>query len=238
MSDSVQPRVCVITGGSSGIGLATALEFARHGDRVAICGRDVSRLDLALTKIGKAASTKSDILSLPIDVGEAGSVTKFVSHVQERWGRVDILFNNAGYPPRDDITGITREQFDQAINVNVAATFEGVQAVWPGMRSRGQGVIVNMSSMAAIDPFPGFSVYGACKAWVELFSKAMATEGEPLGIRVVCVRPGAVETPMLRGLFPDFPDDQLVSAEEVARVAFRLCERDAQLQDGPVTVAK
>ena len=90
------------------------------------------------------------------------------------------------------------------------------QSVWPKLLENGGGTIVNISSMAAIDPFPGFSIYGASKAWIELFSKAIASEGADHSIRVCCVRPGAVETDLLRGLFPDFPADQCVSPEEIA----------------------
>ena len=78
--------------------------------------------------------------------------------------------------------------------------------------------IVNVSSLSAIDPFPGFSLYGASKAWVDLLTEALATEGKECGIRVCSVRPGAVETPLLRGLFPDFPSDQCVSPDAVAEI--------------------
>ena len=84
------------------------------------------------------------------------------------------------------------------------------------MLGQGGGVIVNVSSLAAVDPFPGFSLYGASKAWMDLLTVALATEGSEKGIRVCSIRPGAVETPMLRSLFPDFPTEQCVSPEAVA----------------------
>ena len=230
------PRVCVITGGSSGIGLATAIKFVEAGDHVAICARDPERLAAATTRLQSLANATQQVVKRSLDVSQPGAVARFVRGVHEQLGRVDILVSNAGYPPRASITNITREQFDRAMAINVAATFEGTQAVWPLMVEQGGGVIVNMSSMAAVDPFAGFSVYGACKAWNELFTQAVASEGEEVGIRVVCVRPGAVDTPMLRALFPDFPDDQLVTPQQVAEEILAACDLTKQAPDGPIQI--
>lgn len=228
-------RVCVITGGSSGIGLATAKRFVAAGDHVIICGRDVQRLNAATAELASIAPSKL-VGGRQVDVGQPGAVAELIQWAHGETGRVDVLFNNAGYPPCDEIARITRVQFDQAIAVNVAATFEGTQAAWPIMAEQGGGTIVNMSSMAAVDPFEGFSVYAGCKAWVEAFSKAVAAEGQPSKIRVVCVRPGAVETPMLRGLFPQFPADQVVAPDQVANVVFELCDAQASTPTEPVNV--
>ncbi len=232
------PRVCVITGGSSGIGLATALRFVAAGDHVAICGRDEARLSTAKRALESEAADASQVLVRRLDVSQPGSVQKFIDDVRTEMGRVDVLFSNAGYPPCDAVCNITREQFDQAIAVNIAATFEGTQAAWPIMQEQGQGVIINMSSMAAIDPFEGFSVYGACKAWIELFSRATASEGQPIGIRVVCIRPGAVDTPMLRALFADFPAEELVLPTEVATVIFQACDCGKPATTEPITISR
>ena len=85
-----------------------------------------------------------------------------------------------------------------------------------------QGIVVNISSMAAIDPFTGFSLYGASKGWIETWTKALADEGQRKGIRVYGIRPGAVETPMLRRLFPDYPAQQCVAPTEIAEAIFDL----------------
>ena len=81
---------------------------------------------------------------------------------------------------RAPVDQLAREEFDKALGVNVAAVFHTTQAVWPLMRQQGSGVLINISSLASVDPFTGFSVYGACKAWVNLFTKAIADEGRPL----------------------------------------------------------
>ena len=106
------------------------------------------------------------------------------------------------------------------------------------MRKQHSGVIVNVSSLAAADPFPGFSVYGGCKAWVETFTRAIAAEGREFGLRAFSVRPGAVETPMLRGVFPDFPRDQTLAPEDVAELIFSLTLPGLQYSSGEAIVIK
>jgi NAD(P)-dependent dehydrogenase (short-subunit alcohol dehydrogenase family) len=116
------------------------------------------------------------------------------------------------------------QEFDTMLAVNVAAPFYACQAVWPVMRQRGGGVIVNISSMAAIDPFPGFAAYGAMKSYVDALTRNLAKEGHEHGIRVYAVGPGAVDTQMLRGPFPDFPVEQCLRPEEVAEVVWTVAQ--------------
>ena len=107
------------------------------------------------------------------------------------------------------------------------------------MKAAGGGSIVNVSSQAAVSPFQGFSVYGGTKAFVDLFTKAVAEEGKPHGISVFSVRPGAVDTPLLRELFPDFPLDQAVTAEEVANVIWQLTQPEMRFSAGdPISVKR
>ena len=119
---------------------------------------------------------------------------------------------------------MTSADYERAVAVNVSAVFHATQAVWPIMQKQGGGTIVNVSSLASDDPFPGFAVYGACKAWVNLFTKATAAEGRPHNIRVYAVAPGAVETGMLRERFPDFPAEQSLAPEDVAGTIELLCD--------------
>lgn len=150
------------------------------------------------------------------DLNEPGTAATFVGAVQSKFGRIDILVNNAGYAPLAPFEEIEFETFDQVCNINIRSVFGATQSAWKKMLKQGRGVVINISSLAAVDPFPGFSIYGASKAWIDLFTVALAAEGAEKGIRVVSIRPGAVETPMLRGLFPDFPADQCVSPADVA----------------------
>ena len=102
----------------------------------------------------------------------------------------------------------------------------------------GSEMCIRDSSMSAIDPFPGFSLYGASKAWMDLLTQSLAAEGEPHGIRICSIRPGAVETPLLRGLFPDFPADQCVPPEAIAETVLGCVEDPQKFPSGqffPVT---
>ena len=131
-------------------------------------------------------------------------------------GRIDVLINNAGIAANAKIEATAPETFEQMAAINMHAVFHACRAVWPVMRTQGGGTIINISSLAAFDPFPGFAAYGASKAWVNLFTKASADEGRPDNIRVFAIAPGAVETGMLRGPFPDFPSEQTLDPDDVA----------------------
>jgi NAD(P)-dependent dehydrogenase (short-subunit alcohol dehydrogenase family) len=147
-------------------------------------------------------------------------------------GPWEVLVNAAGYASCTPFGELTAEEFAETWNVNVLSVFRLTQLLWRKMQQQRSGTIVNVSSLAAVDPFPGFSAYGSSKAWVDLFTKALAKEGREWGIRAFSVRPGAVETPMLRGLFPDFPTDQTVSPDEVAEVICDLLRPGFQFSSG------
>ena len=219
---NTSPKVCIVTGASNGIGLATARQFATQGYRVAICGRRPEALQSAAESIGDADS----VLSITGDVGNAETRKEIIEATQDKFGRLDVLVNNAGSAPLGEIESIDESTFEDVVSTNIRAIFSLTQLAWPILKGQGGGSIVNISSLAAIDPFPGFSIYGASKAWLETFTKAMAAEGADHSIRVCCVRPGAVETDLLRGLFPDFPADQCVSPEDIANKVWD-CVTDA-----------
>jgi 3-oxoacyl-[acyl-carrier protein] reductase len=214
--------VCAITGGSSGIGLATACFFARHGWGVACCGRQPQRVESARGEVAAAAGNAARVLSVTCDLRAPDDCRNFVHAAHQKFGRVDVLINNAGVAPLVPLADATDEMFNELAETNQRAVFATTQAVWPILRSQGGGTIVNVSSMAAVSPFSGFSLYGASKAWVELFSKATADEGRGLGIRAFALRLGAVDTPLLRGLFPEFPAAEMLTAGDVAEFIYLL----------------
>ncbi len=216
-SDEIHSRPAVlITGGSAGIGLATACRFAANGYNVLICGRDQARLDLALEKIQAMEDGPCTLIAVRCDLAEPGAAQALIDVAIERLGKIDVLVNNAGVAPLSPLDETSDEVFENTIQVNVRSVFYATRDVWKHMKEQGSGVVVNISSLAAVDPFPGFSLYGATKAWVDLMTTALVSEGSEHGIRVYSVRPGAVETDLLRGLFPDFPADQCVTPAEVA----------------------
>ena len=241
MSNVFQEPVCIITGGSSGIGLATARKFFDAGYRISICGRSQERLDEAAKRIsaGDSLVDSKRLLTVAIDLEDTAQAKAFAQKSLEHFGRIDVLVNNAGVAPLSPFGAITEDSFEQLININVRSSFYLNQLVWNTMVKQGGGTIVNISSLAAVDPFTGFSTYGASKAWLDLLTHSMAQEGKVLNIRVCSVRPGAVETPLLRGLFPDFPTEQCVSPEAVAEVIWGCVDSPTDYPSGsafPVTV--
>lgn len=232
MSSSTSP-VCLITGGSSGVGLATAARFARGGWRILICGRDATRLETARQGILRAVEL-GDVRTAVADLADPQAPLRLAETVIRQLGRVDVLVNNAAMAPLAPIDEIADAQIQQTIDLNVRGVYLMTRAVWPAMKEQGSGVVINISSTAAIDPFPGFSLYGATKAWIELFTLAIAREGRASGIRAYCVRPGAVETPMLRELFSDFPEEQAVAPEDVAEIIWTACQPGMRHSSGQV----
>jgi NAD(P)-dependent dehydrogenase (short-subunit alcohol dehydrogenase family) len=218
-----QLPVAAITGGTSGIGLATALHLAARGYRISVCGRDAGRLMEAARQLS-AIREPAHAMTVPIDLTQTGAASQFIHATQSAWGRIDVLVNSAGVAVRAPVAELSDEALDRLLRANVVATFGTCRAVIPIMRNAGRGCIVNVSSQAAIDPFPGFAVYGACKAWVDRFTNSLAAEVRRDGISVFSVQPGAVETPMLRGLFPDFPNDQALQPDDVAELIVRLAD--------------
>ncbi len=233
--------VCVITGGSRGIGLATAKRFAVAGYRVVISGRSQRRLEQAVEQIRQVGQIDGpeEVLTACGDIGDEASRKSLVQTAIENFGSIDVLVNNAGAAPLGDFDDIEQGTFESVLQTNISAVFHLTQRVWKQMKPNGGGTIVNISSLAAIDPFPGFSIYGASKAWLELLTQALATEGADHNIRVCAVRPGAVETDLLRGLFPDFPADQCVSPDDIAAQVFSCVNDPANHLSGQAfTVAK
>lgn len=226
--------VCLITGGSSGIGLAAADRFLSAGYRVLICGRSADRLAEAAAQLAASASAtgESCLMTEVADLADPAEGLRLADRALSEWGQIDVLVNNAALAPLAPFADLSEKQLDETLAVNLRTPFRLTQRVWAAMAQRGTGTVIHVSSMAAVDPFPGFSLYGASKAWAELLTLALAAEGEPLGIRACAVRPGAVETPLLRSLFPDFPAEQCVSPAEVAEVIWGCVSRPDQYPSG------
>ena len=232
------PRTVIVTGGSSGIGLATVSLFFKNGYKVAFCGRHSEKLDTAKSQLLAIANRPEDVATFVADLEAPEAISAFAESAIEFLGHVDVLVNNAALAPLEKFETISAEQFESLINVNIRSNFHLTQAIWQQMINGDGGTIVNISSLAAVDPFPGFSLYGASKAWLDLMTLALAAEGKEHNVRVCSIRPGAVETPLLRGLFPDFPADQCVSPEQVAQMVWGCVEDPQKYPSGqffPVT---
>ncbi len=229
-------HVAVVTGASRGIGRATALCLAEAGADIVAVARD--RAGLAETREAVSARGRQCMVAA-LDMGDAAAVDGLFNDIVSRMGRVDVVVNNAGQAVLSPIESFDTSEFDAMLDINVRAVFYTTRACWPLMMQAGGGTIVNISSRAATDPFPGFQAYGACKAWVEAFTRSSAAEGRPHDIRVYAIAPGAVDTPMLRAHFPDFPADQCLTPDDVARtIAWVLKPESAHASGAVVAVCK
>ena len=188
--------VVVITGCSSGFGLATALAFARRGDRVYATMRDP---ETSPDLLGAAAAEGLRLEVRALDVTDPASATEAVGGVLEADGRIDVLVNNAGIARMGAVEALGIDDARSVFETNLFGPVRLIQAVLPGMRERGEGVVVNVSSMAGRLPgSPANWAYSASKHALGSLSDSLAEEVRPFGIRVVCVEPGFFRTDVVR----------------------------------------
>jgi len=182
----------LITGGTSGIGRATAKKLAKLGIRVIVVGRNAKRGDETLAEI-RAAEGKADFIAS--DLRNASSAREVAKRAVELGsGHVDILINNAGTFPFGPTDKTTEEEFDRVYSLNVKAPYFLVAELAPLMAKRGKGAIVNVSTMVADYGVSGMSLYGSSKAAINLLTKSWAAEYGPHGVRVNAVSPGPTRT--------------------------------------------
>ncbi|MDT8437192.1 MAG: SDR family NAD(P)-dependent oxidoreductase [Gemmatimonadota bacterium] len=215
-------RTAVVTGGSTGIGRATALRLAEAGCRVAICARSEGPLREAERVIRDAADAAgtgagAEVLALVADVSREADVERLRGEVEARLGPADILVNNAGLGVFGSILDLDPEDYDRVFGANVRGVFLCARTFASGMAERGDGVIVNVASLAGKNAFAGGSVYAASKHAVLGMSKCMMLDLRPRGVRVVAICPGTVMTPFFDDQDRFDPDpEKALRAEDVA----------------------
>ena len=224
--------VAIITGAGRGIGRATAVELAGLGYRIALAARDLDALSETARLVGGPASA----LTCRTDVTDPRQVESLVHQTLDRFGRIDAVVNNAGLAPVRPIAQMSVEDWRAVIETNLSAAFYLCKAAWPTFERQRSGVVVNVSSAAARDPFPGFAAYGAAKAGLNLFGLSAAREGEKIGVRVHTVAPSATETEMFRGIMTkdQYPADKTLDPAEVARIIGRCVTGDLRYTSGEV----
>ena len=183
----------MVTGGSRGIGLATASRFLREGASVAILGTDRGRLDAARAELAALASSMH-VLALRADVRNHAEVTAAVDQAAATFGGLDIIVNNAGVGMFKPVADMTVDDWRAVMDTNVTGVFNGCHAALPHLRARGGGWIINISSLASKNPFVNGAAYCASKSAVNAFSEALMQEVRYDGIRVAYVLPGSVNT--------------------------------------------
>lgn len=195
MSKQLNGKIALVTGGTTGIGLATAQELAAQGARVFITGRRQAELDAAVAAIGSAAT------GIRADASVLSDLDAVYAQISKTAGRLDILFANAGGGDMLPLGAITEEQFDRIFGTNVRGVLFTVQKALP-LLSNGSSIILTGSTVS-IKGTANFSIYSASKAAVRNFARSWALDLKDRGIRVNVVSPGPIRTPGLGGLVPD-----------------------------------
>ncbi len=215
--DKLAGKICLVTGGGSGIGLAVARAFLDEGARVAIAGRDEAKLRHAAQKLAGG----DRLTSYAMDVAISDQVQTAVRQLSERWGPVEILVNNAGLNLRErSVRELTPESWQLLLRANLDGAFYCIHAVLPAMLERRDGIIINISSIAGKRPGPlGGAAYAASKFGMRALGLCLAAEEKDSGIRVSNIYPGEVDTPILEVRPQPVTDEQrrqILRAEDVA----------------------
>lgn len=207
--------VAIVTGAGSGIGREAARLLAEAGHLVALVGRRREKLSETAGLIGP-----DRCLVVAADLGEPGAVERVVSATLDKWGRVDVLVNNAAVAELSPIDRTTPEMLAGLFAVNTYAPALLIARLWTTFAAQRRGCVINISSMSSIDPFPGLSVYGASKSALESLTRSTANEGRAHGIRAFSIAPGAVEAPMLRAFWSpaEIPESRTLAPADVATV--------------------
>lgn len=235
----LQDKTAIVTGAAQGIGLATALKFAREGARLMVCDIRREAVDAAVAQC-RALGAQAE--GQVVDVTSRGQVQAMADAALARFGRIDVLVNNAGITQDARLQKMTLEQFDRVIDVNLRGVFHCAQAVLPAMLEQGAGVILNASSVVGIYGNYGQTNYAASKFGVIGFTKTWSRELGPKGIRVNAVAPGFIETPILAtipdkvltAMREDVPLKRLGRPEEIANVYAFLASDEASYVNGAV----
>ena len=233
---------CAVTGGASGIGAATVKRFAAEGAQVCILDRDVATAQTLAEKMG------GDHFALELDVRFEAAVEQAAASVYTRWGPLDVLVNNAGSELNKTYNETTVEEWDKVLDTDLKGPWLLCKHFVPPMVERGSGSVINISSLNGLVGFPLSTAYGSAKGGLVVFTRDMAIELATTGVRINCVCPGVIETPMMErwtDLMPDkdeakamlrgvMPIGRMGAAEEVAGAVLFFASPDSSLCQGSV----
>jgi len=187
-------KTVVITGGTAGIGLETAKAFCENGANVVICGRDVSKIEAAVSRLKQSGDP---VAGFPCDATSRAQLFDLADKAAEAYGKPDIWINNAGHTGKCSLMRATEEFCENEVNLNFKSALWGAQAAFKYMSEKG-GVIVNVTSLAAATPQVSMGLYAASKSALTSLTRTLASELSPYGIRVVGCAPGLILTPLLQ----------------------------------------
>ncbi|MDQ1512248.1 MAG: meso-butanediol dehydrogenase / (S,S)-butanediol dehydrogenase / diacetyl reductase [Microbacteriaceae bacterium] len=203
-------RVCLVTGAAKGIGRAVAARLAEEGASVALADVDGAAV---LRTADELRSAGADVTAYRVDVSRSRDVADWVAAAAEHFGRIDALVNNAGVAVSGGVESLSEADWDRVVSVNLKGVWLGMKYAIPVMRATGGGSIVNMSSVQALVGFPGWAGYAATKGAIIALTQQAAVEYGPENIRVNCLAPGTIMTPMNEAIFRNAPDPEALIAD-------------------------
>jgi NAD(P)-dependent dehydrogenase (short-subunit alcohol dehydrogenase family) len=227
-------KVALITGGGTGIGRAIALAFAREGASVAVSGRRLEKLREVASEIQKCGGAG---FAMECDVTRARDVERAVKGTVERFGRLNVLVNCAGALHVSTVEGISEEEWDRLMTVNVKGPFLMSRAVLPEFRKAGGGTIVNIGSVLGLLAVKDRAAYCASKGGVTMLTKAMAIDHAHENVRVNCICPSIVETELVKGVFDESERGQALRRERIATIPLGRIGRPADVAEMAVFLA-
>lgn len=233
---------CVVTGGASGIGAATVRRFVREGADVCILDRDLISAERLASECG------GETFALELDVRQETAVRRAAERVLSRWGGIDVLVNNAGSELNKTYDETTIDEWDRVLDTDLKGPWLLCKYFVPSMVEHGAGSVINVSSLNGLVGFPLSTAYGSAKGGLVVFTKDMAIELATSGVRINCVCPGVIQTPMMErwtDLMPDkeeakamlrgvMPIGRMGTAEEVAGAILFFASEDSSLCQGAV----
>ena len=233
---------CVVTGGASGIGAATVRRFVREGADVCILDRDLISAERLASECG------GETFALELDVRQETAVRRAAERVLSRWGVIDVLVNNAGSELNKTYDETTMDEWDRVLDTDLKGPWLLCKYFVPSMVEHGAGSVINVSSLNGLVGFPLSTAYGSAKGGLVVFTKDMAIELATSGVRINCVCPGVIQTPMMErwtDLMPDkaeakamlrgvMPVGRMGTAEEVAGAILFFASEDSSLCQGAV----
>ncbi len=233
---------CVVTGGASGIGAATVRRFVREGADVCILDRDLVSAERLASECG------GETFALELDVRQETAVRRAAERVLSRWGVIDVLVNNAGSELNKTYDETTMDEWDRVLDTDLKGPWLLCKYFVPSMVEHGAGSVINVSSLNGLVGFPLSTAYGSAKGGLVVFTKDMAIELATSGVRINCVCPGVIQTPMMErwtDLMPDkaeakamlrgvMPIGRMGTAEEVAGAILFFASEDSSLCQGAV----
>lgn len=245
----VEDKVMIMTGAASGIGLGIAKVFLNKGAKVVLADLDKDKLN---QEVAQLKIQGFDCIAIQVDVTEENEMAQMIEATIKHYGRLDILFNNAGLQHVSPIESFSTDKFRQMVDIMLTGSFIGTKYALPIMKEQGNGRILNMSSINGIIGFAGKAAYNSAKHGIIGLTKVAALETATEGITVNAICPGYIDTPLVRNqmedlashrgvsseqvleevLFPLIPQKQLIDIQDVADYALFLCSDGAKSVTG------